>query len=70
MIQYGYIQGEFDIDTIVDAVWEFERTDKNGDIQQFLGVETSRDMSDENVIIIGSKNEMSKWLNKFQEDDE
>ena len=67
MRYYGYITGDFNVDTSDDVVWEFERVNQSGSTEFFLGIETVRDMASENVVIIGSNIDFMKWLNKYSD---
>jgi len=61
---YGYITGEFDIDTLNDEWFEVERLDKQQEPESFLCIETARNLSGLNFITIGNNVEFSSWLSQ------
>jgi len=67
MSKYGCITGEFDIDTFsgADAVDEIQRVNASGDIEEFITIETSRDMTGENVEMFETLNEFLQWRDQY-----
>lgn len=61
---YGYIIGEFDIDTLNDEWFEVERLDNSLQAEDFLCIETARDLSGLNFTIIGNNIAFNNWLSQ------
>jgi hypothetical protein len=50
-----------------DVQWNFERYDSEGDVTQYNGIETDRDLSsDSNIINIGDYKSFRIWIREFQ----
>lgn len=72
MVKYGYI---IDISKHThsgyDVVWPVNRFEKNDSIKQYNLIETSRDLSnDENVIIYKDVKSFTEWRYKYEPQDE
>lgn len=64
MIKYGYITGDFDVDTQLDVVCDVVRYDSKGKGVNVRQIKTSRYVADKNVIIIGDNKDFHTWLNE------
>jgi len=60
-MNYGYITGEFDIDTSNDEMFEIERKNDSNEIEQFLCIETARDLTGLNFVKIGDASAFVNW---------
>lgn len=58
--QYGYTTGSFTPQGD-DIAWPFTAYDGGKVLISFTGVETSRDVSGENVFIVGDETEFGNW---------
>jgi len=59
---YGYITGEFDIDSENDHITEVERINDKGDVETIILIETNRYVDGLNVNIFKDANECSDFL--------
>lgn len=67
MIVYGYIidLGQWNPEA-GDIEWPFDRTNQDQTTTSYNGIETPRDLSgDNNVVIIGDNRSFKVWLNEF-----
>jgi hypothetical protein len=65
--QYGYIinQQSFTLGD-GDVIWDFVKTNTDGSVTSYDGIETIRDLSAESsVTIIGNANTFINWKNEF-----
>ena len=65
--QYGYIinKESFTLGD-GDVLWDFVKTNADGSVTSYNGIETIRDLStDSSVTIIGNANTFSNWKNEF-----
>jgi hypothetical protein len=72
MSYYGYIKGK-DLHEHLDTnvYWDFSRHNKDGKETSYNGIESALDYSnDDNIVIIGDKNEFKKWRVEFEPIDE
>lgn len=58
--QYGIITGGFTPEP-QEVTWEFKKYDSDENFETLNGIETLRDMTNENVTIIGNAKEFKKW---------
>ena len=65
--KYGYIINQ-ELFTLGDGdvIWDFVKTNADGSVTSYDGIETIRDIStDSSVTIIGNANTFSNWKNEF-----
>jgi hypothetical protein len=68
MSYYGYIKDKDLHEHLnVNVYWEFSRYDKDGKETKYKGIESALDYSDDdNIVIIGDKNEFKNWRAEFE----
>jgi len=65
--QYGYIIDKLSFNGQADDVqWNFQKINEDESVTDYYGIETSRDLSgDENIIIIGNAESFVEWIKEF-----
>lgn len=71
MINYGYIIDNTFETQEVDLTWDFVKWNQDQTTTNYSGIETSRDLSADNkVVIIGNREAMANWLYEYVPQDE
>ena len=71
MINYGYIVDNTFEAQEGDLTWNFTRWNQDQTATNYSGIETTRDLSSDNkVVIIGSREAMTNWLYEYSPQDE
>ena len=69
--KYGYVArnliGALDVHH-EEVIFPIERLDSLGEIQHFIGIDTFRDMSSEEVVMFNSKKDFILWRDEFLEE--
>lgn len=65
--KYGYIMNQESFTKgDGDVIWDFVKTNADGSVTSYNGIETIRDIStDSSVTIIGNANTFINWKNEF-----
>ncbi len=66
MTKFGYIKLDQFTPQLGDKIWDFTRYEKDGELVQYTGIETERDVYNEGVVIIGDIQDMRDWQNEFK----
>ena len=67
LVNYAIITDSFDVHPD-DIIWEFERYNESKELEQFIGIETLRELNTDefNVDNIGDKTQFRHWLMLYQ----
>jgi len=66
-IKYGYIDGSFTPQE-GDVIWNFDRYNENQTTTSYQGIKSARNLSGENIVIIGDNVDFREWLHEFEPD--
>jgi len=62
MRKYGYIIDNSYAPQANDDVWNFDRYNADGTTTEYTGIETSRNITSNKVVIIGDNISMRAWI--------
>lgn len=62
--KYGYIVGALNVHHN-EIIFPIEKYNSKGEIEHFVGIDTFRDMSSEEVVMFSSKKDFILWRDEF-----
>lgn len=65
LIKYGYIVDDTYKPQDSDIVWSFQRYNQDGTTTEYTGIETTRNITSNKVVIIGNNLEFRDWLSQY-----
>ena len=65
MNKYGYITDGSYSTQESDVTWVFTRYNQDGTTTDYTGIETTRNITSNKVVIIGNNLEFSGWLSQY-----
>ena len=69
-IKYGYITDSSYNAEDDDVVWNFNRYNSDGTTTEYTGIETSRTITSDKVVIIGDNISMRSWIKEHAPQEE